>query len=86
MEQQKEIEEYNRNNPGFRVLHGTEMDILGDGRLDFPDEVLKSLDLVIASIHSGFKQPRGADHSTDRGRHAQSMGDPDRASDRQGTR
>ena len=58
MEQQKEIEEYNRNNPGFRVLHGTEMDILGDGRLDFPDEVLQRLDLVIASIHSGFKQPQ----------------------------
>ena len=58
MEQRKEIAEYNRNNQGLTVLHGTEMDILGDGRLDFPDEVLQRLDIVIASIHSGFKQPQ----------------------------
>ncbi len=34
------------------------MDIRGDGSLDFPDEVLKELDVVVASIHSGFRQSR----------------------------
>ena len=58
MEQTKEIEACNRELKGFRVLHGTEMDILGDGSLDFPDEVLQKLDLVIASIHSGFSHSR----------------------------
>jgi len=58
MAQGKEIEAFNREQRGFRVLHGTEMDILGDGSLDFPDEVLKKLDIVIASIHSGFAQSK----------------------------
>ncbi len=57
-EQRKEIEAFNKNQRGFRVLHGTEMDIRGDGSLDFPDEVLKELDVVVASIHSGFRQSR----------------------------
>lgn len=42
----------------FRVLHGTEMDINSDGSLDFPDEVLAELDVVIASLHVGLTQPR----------------------------
>jgi DNA polymerase (family 10) len=42
----------------FVVLLGTEMDILMDGQLDFSDEVLRGLDYVSASIHSGFRQPR----------------------------
>src|SRR5207244_744688 len=42
----------------FVVLLGTEMDILTDGQLDFPDSVLESLDYVSASIHTGFRQPR----------------------------
>ena len=58
MEQAAEIRELNRELKGFRVLHGTEMDILGDGSLDFPDQVLKELDIVVASIHSGFGNSR----------------------------
>ncbi|KAF0216189.1 MAG: DNA polymerase [Geobacteraceae bacterium] len=58
MEQKREITELNRRLTGFTVLHGTEMDIRGDGTLDFPDEVLKELDIVIASIHSGFRQSK----------------------------
>lgn len=58
MEQRKEIEAFNKKQRGFRVLLGTEMDIRGDGSLDFPDEVLKGLDVVVASIHSGFRQSR----------------------------
>jgi DNA polymerase (family 10) len=40
----------------FRILLGTEMDILEDGSLDYPDATLASLDYVSASIHSRFKQ------------------------------
>jgi DNA polymerase (family 10) len=41
----------------FVILLGTEMDILEDGSLDYPDETLATLDYVSASIHSRFKQP-----------------------------
>ena len=46
--------------PRFRVriLAGSECDILADGTLDFPDEVLAELDFVLAAIHSRFNQPR----------------------------
>ncbi len=40
---------------GIRVLRGTESDILVDGALDYPDEILAQFDVVIASIHSRFK-------------------------------
>lgn len=58
MEQKREIAALNGKLKGFRILHGTEMDIRGDGTLDFPDAALRELDLVIASIHSGFHQPQ----------------------------
>jgi len=38
----------------FRILTGTECDVLGDGEMDFPDDVLARLDFVVASIHSRF--------------------------------
>ena len=41
----------------FRLLTGTEVDILVDGALDFTDETLATLDVVVASIHQGFTQP-----------------------------
>lgn len=40
----------------IRILRGIEVDILSDGRLDLPDEVLADLDVVIASVHRGFHQ------------------------------
>ena len=40
----------------FRLLTGTEVDILKDGKLDFPDDLLAELDVVIASIHTSFTQ------------------------------
>ena len=43
---------------GFRILKGTEVDIRSDGSLDLPDDALRELDIVVASIHSGFRQPR----------------------------
>jgi DNA polymerase (family 10) len=42
----------------IRILAGTECDILADGALDFPDEVLAELDVVLAAVHSRFGQPR----------------------------
>jgi DNA polymerase (family 10) len=42
----------------FRVLRGIECDILPDGRLDLPDDVLAELDWVQASVHSGQRMPR----------------------------
>ncbi|HAM39235.1 MAG TPA: DNA polymerase/3'-5' exonuclease PolX [Elusimicrobia bacterium] len=51
-----EIKEFNENSKNIKLLCGTEVDILSDGKIDYPDEILKELDLVIASIHSGFKQ------------------------------
>ncbi len=43
---------------GIRILQGVEVEILADGRLDYPDEVLSELDLVIAALHSSLRQPR----------------------------
>ena len=43
---------------GIKVLSGSEVDILADGSLDYPDDVLATLDWVVASIHSGLSQPR----------------------------
>lgn len=42
----------------IRLLHGTEVDILADGTLAYPDDVLAGLDLVIASLHVSLRQPR----------------------------
>jgi DNA polymerase (family 10) len=42
----------------IRILQGTEMEIRADGGLDYPDEVLAELDIVIASLHTGLRQPR----------------------------
>jgi DNA polymerase (family 10) len=44
----------------FRLLKGIECDILADGSMDYPDEILSEFDFVVASIHSGFGQDRAA--------------------------
>jgi DNA polymerase (family 10) len=53
-----EIARVNRELTDFRILAGAEVDILADGRLDLPDDVLESLDLVVASVHTAFDQSR----------------------------
>jgi DNA polymerase (family 10) len=53
-EQIATIASLNKKFKGFRLFAGVECDILRDGLLDFPDEILSSLDFVIASIHSVF--------------------------------
>jgi DNA polymerase (family 10) len=55
-EQREEIERVNGRLKGIRVFAGTEVDILSNGSIDFPDDELESLDVVVASIHSGFAQ------------------------------
>jgi DNA polymerase (family 10) len=50
-----EVRALNKTMKGFRVLAGCEVDIRGDGTLDFPDEILRQLDLVLVSVHSRFK-------------------------------
>ncbi|MBI5050473.1 MAG: DNA polymerase/3'-5' exonuclease PolX [Nitrospirae bacterium] len=58
MKQNKEIKAINKTLKNFKLLSGTEVDIRSDGTLDYPDDVLSGLDIVIASIHSGFRQGR----------------------------
>jgi len=55
-EQMEEIRRINQELDDFTVLSGIEVDIKSDGSLDFSDEILSKLDVVIAAIHSGFKQ------------------------------
>jgi DNA polymerase (family 10) len=45
---------------GFRLLHGCELEIRADGKLDFEDDLLASFDLVVASLHVSRRQPRVA--------------------------
>ena len=53
-EQVTAIRKLNKQFDGFRLFAGIECDILRDGSLDFPDEVLSQLDYVVASVHSVF--------------------------------
>lgn len=57
-EQKREIDTLNKKLKNIRILHGAEVDIRSDGTLDFHDDVLQTLDIVVASIHSGFKQTK----------------------------
>ncbi len=59
LQQAEEIDALNAEFAGhFRILKGTECDILRDGSLDFSDEALSRLDFVVASIHSHFELSR----------------------------
>jgi len=56
LEQQwKEISSLNEKLAPFRIFSGIESDILGDGSLDYPDEILAKFDFVVASVHSNLK-------------------------------
>ena len=50
-----EIDALNAELAPFRIFKGIESDILTDGSLDYPDEVLSQFDFVVASVHSGLK-------------------------------
>jgi DNA polymerase (family X) len=59
LERQKaELEALCREHPDFKMFWGIESDILGDGSLDYPEEVLRDFDFVIASVHSQFRLSR----------------------------
>ena len=57
-EQWREVEEVRRRLPGIAILTSAEVDILEDGELDMPDDVLDELDLVVISVHSFMDQDR----------------------------
>jgi len=54
--QRDEIEMLRRTISGIDILHGVEVDIMGDGTLDFEDEVLEGFDIVLASLHDPCEQ------------------------------
>ena len=60
----EEIREWNEGKRGFRLLAGSEVNILPDGSLDYPDELLAELDWVIGSVHTAFRM--GGEKMTER--------------------
>jgi len=58
LKQLGEIDRLNAELKGITILKGTEVDILEDGSLDFPDSVLAKLDVVVAAVHARFNLPR----------------------------
>ncbi len=58
LEQRNEIDKANKKVKGIAILQGTEVDISSDGSVEMEDNVLKQLDVVVASVHSGFKTPK----------------------------
>jgi len=55
LEQQLEIDELNKELAPFRIFKGVESDILNDGSLDYEEDILKTFDFIVASIHSNLK-------------------------------
>lgn len=53
--QQREIDELNKQLFPFKIFKGIESDILNDGSLDYPQEILKTFDFIVASVHSNLK-------------------------------
>jgi DNA polymerase (family 10) len=51
----EEIDKLQKKFPRIQLLKGSEVAILADGKMDYSDKILKELDIVIGSIHSGFK-------------------------------
>ncbi|HEU4717543.1 MAG TPA: helix-hairpin-helix domain-containing protein [Bacteroidia bacterium] len=57
-QQHREIDELNRKLYPFRIFKGIESDILNDGSLDYPKDVLASFDFIVASVHSNLKMDK----------------------------
>jgi DNA polymerase (family X) len=57
-EQHRVIDRVNETFDGITILKGSEVDILPDGRLDYPDDLLRQMDFVVASVHSRFTMPQ----------------------------
>lgn len=58
LEQQKEIDALNQSMAPFRIFKGIESDILHSGALDYEEDILKTFDFVVASVHSGLKMDK----------------------------
>ena len=56
-EQRAELARLNAELAPFRILHGTEMEVRADGSLDYPDDLLATFDVVLASVHTARNQP-----------------------------
>ncbi|RDV16996.1 DNA polymerase/3'-5' exonuclease PolX [Pontibacter diazotrophicus] len=54
LRQQKEVDELNKKLAPFKIFKGIESDILGDGSLDYSEDILKTFDFIVASIHSSL--------------------------------
>jgi DNA polymerase (family X) len=57
-EQHRTIDRVNETLDGITILKGSEVDILPDGSLDYPDDLLRQMDFVVASVHSRFNMPQ----------------------------
>ena len=55
IEQQKEIDKLNLTYTDFKILKGIESDILNDGSLDYEEDILKTFDFIVASVHSNLR-------------------------------
>ncbi|NCD69828.1 DNA polymerase/3'-5' exonuclease PolX [Mucilaginibacter agri] len=55
LQQHEEIDQLNKKLDGFHIFKGIEADILYDGSLDYEDEILKTFDFIVASVHSNLK-------------------------------
>ena len=55
LQQFEEVDSLNKKLQNFRIFKGIESDILNDGSLDYPDEILKRFDFVVASVHSNLR-------------------------------
>ncbi|MVN22299.1 DNA polymerase/3'-5' exonuclease PolX [Mucilaginibacter arboris] len=55
LQQAEEVDAINKKLPDFHIFKGIESDILSDGSLDYPDEILEKFDFVVASVHSNLR-------------------------------
>ncbi|MEO8884495.1 MAG: helix-hairpin-helix domain-containing protein [Mucilaginibacter sp.] len=55
LQQQEEIDHLNKKTSDFHIFKGIESDILNDGSLDYPEEILQRFDFIVASVHSNLK-------------------------------
>lgn len=56
----KDIDRLNKKYKNIKILFGSEVNIDSEGNLDYPDDVLREMDIVIGAIHAGFKQSSSA--------------------------
>lgn len=55
LQQHEEVDHLNKKIDGFYIFKGIESDILSDGSLDYPEEILQKFDFIVASIHANLK-------------------------------